>query len=201
MPTDNAEGETIDIDDSAKYYFKEVGVEGQTSQVSTDGRQLFNINDLAATNYCTVDIEKDIMTLTTDSTNGAQFATYYSKNLDAEETYRFSFKSKKVVKGTNGIPLTRITVYGSNDDSSYTFLTYLGADSPTQGQEYEFSHDFTGYSYYRFFIYNNASTPVTLEEKTQYYDILLRKSTETDNTWEPYTGGIPRTKSILSISY
>ena len=49
--------------------------------------------------------------------------------------------------------------------------------APVENKEYYFQETFTGYTSYRFYIYNNNSTPVTVGEQTEYYDIKLQKGT------------------------
>ena len=121
--TDEAEGESIDIDDSAEYYFKSVGVEGQTSQESTEGRQLFDMNSVkkhGAFSSYTQTINNNVLNFKAIATGGAQYSETFVKNVDATKTYILGFKAKKVVKGTDGSPHILVRVYGSNDDETYT---------------------------------------------------------------------------------
>ena len=143
------------------------------------GKNLFNINDCYVGSvqqpYMSMDITNNVMTLTAIGTVGAQLARWDKGGFDSSKTYTVSFKAKKVVKGTDGLPKIQFVVYGSNDGSSFSSIVNMNETNPTQGQEYSFNYTFTGYKYYRFYIYNNASTPVTLGEQTQYYDIQFEE--------------------------
>lgn len=162
---------------------------GNTYQESTTGKNLFDISTIT-TGYGNVSYttENNILTLTATGTQGSQYVLNFVKNVDSSKNYTLSFKSKKIVKGTDGHPRITIRTYGSNDAINYTELARTTNDNPSQGQEYTLNNTFTGYSYYRFYIYNNVSNPVTIGEKTEYYDIQFEEGSSA-TSYEPYTGG------------
>lgn len=114
-------------------------------------------------------------------TVGAQYVRWITGELDSTKTYYLSFKAKKIVKGTDGEPIIQIIRYGSNDLSAWTNLGSTGTvvATPVEGTEYSLGAALSGYKYYRFYIYNNANTPVTVGEKTAYYDIQLELGSAT----------------------
>ena len=154
--------------------------------INVEPRNMFNINDVgysnpAMANYCSYTIDGNKLTITAISATGAQLLRNIISGCDTSKYYVLSFKAKKVVKGTAGSPSIRITTYGSNDGTNYTNLGNTNINNPTQGQEYSLkSVKMTGYTYYRFYIYNNASTSVTIGEQTEYWDIQFEENVETD---------------------
>ena len=186
---DTEESTRVDINDSAKWYGG-LKIIGNTEQAQYTGKNLFNINDVVAQGGISIDTSDNILTLTATGTNGAQYGRIEIGGFDGSKTYSFFCNAKKTVSGTDGNPLLRVYIYGSNDGSTYTLIKSAEEVSPTQGNEYSFAKTLTGYTYYRFFLYNNGSTPVTLGEQSQYYNIQLEEgSTATD--YEQYVGGIP----------
>jgi len=153
--------------------------EKQELPLTLKNKNYFNINDLSTTagqlQNIDVNVTNGVLTLTAISTNGAQYTRWFGSGFDANKTYTLSFKAKKVVKGTDGRPWLIIQCYGSNDGTTYTNLGGASNQNPTQGETYELSRSLTGYTYYRFYIYNNSNTPVTLGEQTQYWDIMFNE--------------------------
>lgn len=175
------------INDSADLPLKKFVLKGKTEQFSTTGKQLFNISNITA-GYGSMSFttDNDKLVLTSTGATGSQFVQNYVTGADALEKYTISYKAKKVVNGTAGEPCIYLRIYGSNDGETYTSLYNLGTSSPTQGTEYSYSTTVTGYSYYRFYIYNNIGGSVTTGEKTEYYDIQFEKG-EAVTSFEPYT--------------
>ena len=168
----------------------QIDLKGNTKQT---GKNLFNMGQsFPASSSFTAVVSGNTLTLTATGTAGAQYTTAYVHNCNASNSYIFSCKAKKVVKGTNGMSRITVYIYGSNDGSTYSStLTGITNNDPTQGTEYSFNSGVvTGYTHYRFYIYNNNSTPVTVGEKTQYYDIQFEEGTVATD-FEPYFGGIP----------
>lgn len=163
--------------------------------VRVEGKNLLNLNNgsLSATstiqNNTSETHDSNSITITATGTVGAQYWSANTFALDAESTYTISGKAKKIVKGTDGMPRLRIMWRGSNDGgATWTALDDVFYDSnPTQGAEYTFSKSLTGYKIYQFAFYNNLSTPVTIGEKTSYYDLMLELGS-TATTYEPYQG-------------
>lgn len=148
-------------------------------------KNLFNVQDVKwSYGDLSVLIEDNVVILTSTGTKGAQFAQNYVKNLDATESYTLSFKAKKVLRGETGTSNIKINIYGSNDDATYTSVT-VPSKTPSQGTEYSISATVTGYKHYRFYIYNNSGSPVTVGEQTIYYDIQFEKGT-TATEYEPF---------------
>ena len=161
---------------------KNIKLEGSTTQATRSGKNLFEINDISINNANSeIKIVDNRIIITALGTVGEQYAEKIVSALESSKNYTFSFKAKKTVLGTDGLSIINITVYGSNDGSTYIFLKNLQNTAPVENKEYYFQETFTGYSSYKFFIYNNADTPVTIGEQTEYYDIQLEEgSTVTD---------------------
>ena len=198
IPTDNAEGETIDIDDSAKYYFKEVVPEGQTEQESTEGKQLLDLSATplysAAANVSSFINSKLILQKETASKNA--FCLFKIANVDdiGNNTIyingkRNDGKTYKVILGysdENGE--NRITIVSTNDISSNTFSINMTVDATT----------YTG-KVVVVWLYVDTGSSGAAGDIGTYEDVIV--STTNTSEWEPYTGGIPRTKSKLWFSY
>jgi hypothetical protein len=163
---------------------------GQSYEVNL-GKNLFSISqDTIITNaYLT-----NNTTLTFDNLNsvkfvatgtqGAQYLYRIISGLDSTKSYTFSFKAIKNVKGSTGLPYIRIAASGSNDGSTWTGLGFSGNDNPTEGETYSFAKTLTGYSQYRFMLFNNADTPVQIGETTTFFDMQLEEGAQT--TYAPY---------------
>lgn len=146
---------------------------------SVSGKNEFELADFERVNgHFDCEITNEILTLTATGTVGAQYVKKYISNLDPSKTYTFSFKGKKTVAGTDGDSVIRVNIYGSNDGETYDIISTLQSSSPILNQEYYYSRNLTGYKHYRFFIYNNGGTPVSVGEQTQYYDIQFEKGTQ-----------------------
>lgn len=127
--------------------------------------------------------------ITANTTTGSQYVRFQTSELDSTQTYNLSFKAKKIVKGTAGHPSITVLVYGSNDGTNLTSLGGSGSsnDNPTQGVEYSFSRTLRGYKFYYITFYNNASTPVSSGEQTEYYDIQLELGSQASD-YQAYQG-------------
>jgi phage minor structural protein len=170
------------------YYPQPINVVTGGNTISVVGKNLFDVSKIE-TGYGNVvfDVTGNVLTLEATGTTGSQYVKTFVRNVDNTKTYTLSFKAKKVLKGTSGQPTIRVVPYGSNDDVNYTSLGYAGMDSPVQSTEYSLSRSYTGYKYYRFYIYNNTSSPVTVGEKTQYWDIQFEEGNQA-TTYEDYIG-------------
>lgn len=146
---------------------------------NVEGKNKFNINE-TTTGYGDVNhsISNNKLTLTATGTTGSQFAKNIVSGLNKDKKYKFSFKSKKIVSGTSGNGWVYVLIDGSNDGSTYTNIFNLTNKTPVVGTEYSLNATLTGYSFYRFYFYNNSSTPVTVGEQTEYYDIQLEEGTQ-----------------------
>lgn len=161
--------------------------------ISVVGKNLFDItkydwfNAISKTNM-SIDISNNVMTLEAIGTTGAQASMYTIFGLDSSKNYYFSWKGKKVVKTTDNGSRIRVKTFGSNNNGiSWTDLGNVGNDTITQGQEYSYYKQLNGYSSYRMYFYNDTNTPVTIGEKTQYYDIQIEEGTSKTN-YEEYKG-------------
>ena len=156
--------------------------EGKRLEFNVCNKNLFDINagiekKVGGVQYS---ISGNVLDLESYSTGGAQYVVYAISGLDPTKNYKISCKGKKLVAGVNGKPWIKIAIRGSNDDGA----TYTGeiASKTIQelvvGQQYDLfpSQIITGYSFYGIYIYNNAGTPVSIGEKTQYYDIQFEES-------------------------
>ena len=88
-----AEGESIDLDDSSGARFKKFGVGGNHSQVTRKGIQLLNIKDVADTtvNGITYSIKNGKITLNGTSTAKVDILLYASvEGLDKSQSYAFN---------------------------------------------------------------------------------------------------------------
>ena len=210
-----AEGESLSLTNTKAMPYSDYVVEGKSEQegepspsnpsdihsVADD----VNLIDISSTSIRYGNISKEIvdnhLILTATGTSGSQIVENYVKNVDSSKNYTLSYKAKKIVKGTDGQSYIRIIVYGSNDNSTYTALQYIGEKNPTQGQEYFFtSNTFTGYKYYKFYIYNNSNTPVTIGEKTEYWDIKFQEGTVA-TPYSPYNQGTVTIKQEAVKNY
>lgn len=167
-----------------------------------------NLFDVDNTTIRYGDVSKKInnnhLILTSTGTTGAQIVQNIISDLDNSKNYILSFKGKKILKGTNNYSYIQIIVYGSNDNNTYTELQNIKETSVVQGQEYSFtSNVFTGYKYYRLYLYNNASNPTTEGEKTDYYDIKFQEGS-TAAPYSPYNQGTvtikQRGKNLFDVS-
>ena len=153
-------------------------------EVKVVGKNLFNINEVKqAGGESSTEINGNILTLTATGTLGAQYSQYFLKNVNFEKTYIFSFKVKKIVAGNNS--LLRVMVGGSNDGKKYTFIKNIDKTGAQTNVEYSLSGTFSGYSHYKFYIYNNVSTPVIIGEQTKYYNMQIEEGTVSTEC-EPY---------------
>ena len=179
-------GSSIEIKDNAYSELDIPKVYGRSVQATRSGKNLFDINDISINNANSeTKIVDNRIIITALGTTGAQYANKIVSGLESSKNYTFSFKAKKTVLGTDGLSVISIIVYGSNDGSTYTVLKALQNPAPVENKEYYFQETFTGYSSYRFFIYNNADTPVTIGEQTEYYDIQLEEGSVVTE-YEPY---------------
>lgn len=140
------------------------------------------------------------VTMTATGTSGAQYAEWTTDQLDASKTYTFSGIAKKVVKGTDGDPNVKIYHMYSDDGttwSSYSQVWGRTAANTVQGTDYSFSFQESGHKYYRFYLYNNSHTPVTVGESTTYYNLQLEEGTK-KTTFQPYTG-VQGTRRITKL--
>ena len=154
-----------------------------------DDVNLFDVESISSGNGdVSYEINNNHLIMTATGTIGAQYIKNFVKNVDSSKSYTLSFKTKKIVKETDKGSKVSILVYGSNDDSTYTALVNIAEDNPVEGQEYSFNNTVKGYNYYRFFIYNNASTLVTVGEKTEYWDIKFQEGSIA-TPYSPYNQG------------
>jgi len=147
---------------------------------NVEGKNKFDINDFENTSSSNMSmtITNNVLNLKATGTVGAQSARNYVKNVDETKTYTISCKAKKIIKETGIGSVLRIYCYGSNDDITYSSRiaeSNIASSNLVQGQEYVLSCSVTGYKYYRFVFYNNGSTPVTLGEETEYWDIMFEE--------------------------
>ena len=176
------------INDSTKWYGK-IDARGRTEQEQYNGKNLFNISASSGKNGgVEVTVANNKLTMEAISTTGSQFAIYIIDGLDETKTYNFSFKAKKIVKGTDGDGRIRAYLAGSNDGENYTRITYADIANPEVGTEYSLTNNFTAYKYLRVYLYNNLNTPVTIGEKVEYYDIQLEEGNVATD-YEKYVGG------------
>lgn len=163
----------------------------QDAPITLASKNLFDVTNVydspsgANLDYTTND---DMLTLTAVTSTGAQYVRYIFTGFDKTKKYTYSFKSKKVVKGTDGQSRMLVIVYGSDtptNASSWTQLSAKGQTTPTEGTEYFDYATVTGYKAYRFFVYNNSSTPVTVGEKTEYWDFMMEEG-ESVTSYVPY---------------
>lgn len=152
------------------------------------GKNLFDINNIFAVfpstslNY---QIEKNKITLTAIGDKGAQYVVYQFNDVDETKNYTVSFKGKKIVKGIDGIPSVYLRVFVSDDGEIYKSFKTTGTTTINENEEYNFQLTLSGYKYYSLYFYNNNSTPVTIGETTEYYDIQIEEG-EIVTEYEPY---------------
>lgn len=167
---------------------------GNATQTTYSGKNLlsFDVRVPSTNSHMTVTHGVSNVKIVAADTVGAQYSTVLFTGMDATKTYTLSGIGRKVVKGTDGRPSIQVRWRGSNDSGS----TWSGWQniydnvSPTRGAAYPFSGSMTGYTYYNIAFCNNAQTPVTVGETTEYYDMMLEVGS-TGTSYEPYVGGIP----------
>lgn len=152
------------------------------STVKITGKNLLNLDDTFNRVYpssLTYTQTPNSVDMTANITTGAQYTRYHI-NLDASKTYTLSGKAKKIVKGTDGAPRLVVRWRGSNDNGTNWsgYVDIYNNVNPTQGAEYDFSGTISGYSLYEIYFYNNQNAPVSIGEKTSYYDIQLELSNQ-----------------------
>ena len=173
-------------------YPQDINVVTGTQTVKVIGKNLWSFNTGTFTNNSGSGVlpethTDNTITLTAAKTTGAQFISWYTPEMDVTKTYTISGKAKKVVKGTDGQPYIRIMYSYSEDGSTWSAATPAYTNTnPTQGQEYSFNYTLpSGHKYFRFRIYNNTNTPVTIGEQTTYYDLQLEEGS-TATSYQPY---------------
>lgn len=204
-PTSTSSCSSIYLEDSAETELIDFEVEGKTEQETRSGKNKYNINNNVKNNTSVeMSINDNTLTLTATGTTGAQYARCDISNLDSSKSYTLSLKGKKIVAGTDGQPYIRLVIQGSSNGSSYTTIngSIKTITNPTVNTEYSLDATVTGYSYYRILIYNNCNSPVTVGEKTQYYNIQFEEGT-TATEYEQY-GATPSPdypSELVSVGY
>lgn len=141
-------------------------------------------------NNLNYEIDDNILTIEAIGTTGVQNVSYFIDNVfDTLKSYTLSFKAKKLVAGSGNYARIQLTIQGSNDGSNFTSIRNITQNSPVVNQEYSLNYTVTGYTYYKLIFYNDASTPVQLGEKTQYYDVMFSEGTSIIS-YESYEGCI-----------
>lgn len=180
----------IDVTDVAKPKGKLIPF-GRTTQTQLSGKNLFNILDFSRvypSGSLESNVEDGVLDMVAIGTQGTQMTQYIVSDLDATKNYTLSFKAKKIVLGEDGDHRLRANIAGSNDGENYTTVKNIDQPNPDVGTEYSLNWTITGYQYYRIYLYNNAATPVTIGERTQYYDIQLEEG-DTATDYEEFVGG------------
>lgn len=127
-PTKDESGSEIIIEDASNNPLIKLEIEGKSTQKTSDGKNLYNVNDVynRATNYVTVD-KQDWMTITRDNSSGTS-TTYVSNYvnpsdlLKTDTNYYFVVEIKEV-SGTGKI--TFVSNGSSNNKGQFnTTKTY-----------------------------------------------------------------------------
>ena len=140
------------------------------------GKNLFDSSDVTPSNSNTKIISNDNkLIINAIGTIGAQYGIYYLTNVDSTKNYTISFKAKKTTLGVDGEPVLKVNIYGSSDGTNYSLIKQFYQATPVKDREYLYNTTIAGYSYYRFYIYNNGNTPVTLGETSEYDDIQIEE--------------------------
>lgn len=152
-------------------------------------KNLFNTSDIDVTRPNPTDLNASVsdgsIILTANGSVGAQYLGYIFGGFDSNKNYTLSFKAKKTVLGSLGGPRIAIIIYGSNNGVNWSEIIRIGNNSPVRGTVYDYSYTFKGYTFYRFYIYNNMNTPVSVGEKTEYFDIQLEQG-DSAPSFTPY---------------
>ena len=169
-------------------------IDGNATQKTYSGKNLlsFDVQIPSSNSHMTVTYGVSNVKIVAVDTVGAQYSTVLFTGMDATKTYTLSGIGRKVVKGTDGRPSIQVRWRGSNNNGSTWsgWQNIFDDANPTQGTAYPFSGSMTGYTYYAIAFYNNAQTPVTVGETTEYYDMMLEQGS-TATSYEPFVGGIP----------
>lgn len=187
----SGEGSDIVLDNTAEAPFNVLRHKGNATQQTYSGKNLLSLdkNPPSANTNMTVTHGVNDLKIVAATTTGAQYATIQI-NLDATKTYTLSGIGKKIVKGADGRPYIQVRWRGSNDNGSTwtAWENIIYETNPTQGTAYPFSGSFTGYARYQIAFYNNANTPVTVGETTEYYDLQLEVGSQATD-YEIFVGG------------
>ena len=160
-------------------YPQDIQVVTGDSTVKIIGKNLLNLHDgymNAQPSRMDAEIGTNSLTLTAISAVGAQYTTW-QKNFDPTKTYILSGKGKKLVTGTDGRPFLQVRWRGSNDGGT-TWSNYVNVytnETPSINTEYAYNGILTGYALYQILFYNNSYTPVSIGEKTTYYDLQIEQ--------------------------
>lgn len=162
-----------------------------------EGKNKLNIEDISTVypSNVTYSVENNKLTIeAVNATVGSQSITYTVDGLDENKKYTISFKGKKI----SGTEKLRCLVRGIQEETSTT-LYNIDQTSPVINTEYSKSQVITGYKKYQFLFYNATSNPVTLGEKTEYWDIQLEEG-EVATEYVPYNTlrFIQRGKNLLN---
>ena len=177
--------------------FSKFDVEGQTSQESTDGRQLFDINGNVNQIYNgSTSGNLNVVNgndLTSSYNTGMTYARGQRIYIGTGNTVKFKFKFKSINGRIEGAdPLVGVANIYEDNNSTPINTIYLKTDNVGT----ELSKTITATTDYLIFAFSGWTSRA---ESITVTDIVVTVSNDT--SWEPYSGGIPRTKSILSISY
>jgi hypothetical protein len=145
--TGEAEGTSIDINDSADAKVRSIGLVGRTTQESTTGKNLLPVEStISFTRFKRIEVSLPAGTYII--TNEGRNTTANTSAISVNDQIKGGFTStSKSVTFTSSTDITSIGLYASSDYASSSGIT-------------------CGYS-----------------------NLMLRSSTITDDTYEPYTGG------------
>ena len=158
-------GTDITLDNTEETEFNEIELQGNTSQVTYTGKNLFSGN------------------ISQFDNQGGEGTTYTYFKLDENKTYTLSATAKdNITVATNHY--IGMTYNGGNATGSYTWLISQG-QTFTKGQKATLTSNQN-----RRFISAYSTTQANLDYLMENFDIMLEESaTATD--FEPYVGGIP----------
>lgn len=169
-------------------YPQDIKVVTGEQTVKITGKNILNLNDLIISHGASSSVVHNSNNLTIEAigTTGAQYAQVQLRGFNLLDTYYFSCKGVKEVSGTDGSSVVQVLYRTSKDGTNWTGYKDIGrVNLPTQGTVYNLEKAVNFDEYTRILFYNNGGTPVSIGEKTSYYDIQLELGSQA-SSFEPY---------------
>lgn len=198
LPKVSGEGTDLELNNTKKGKLA-ITPKGNSSQFSTTGKNLYHILDWNTTTYPKIAISATTLSrinnneivLTATGTWANTIVDFGENFFNTNQDIIASADFLETISGRTS--KVSLQLYGSSDGETYTSIKSSGSENITYNVKQHFSVTAnTGeYTYIRLRIWNNATaTSVSRGDSViNVSNILLALGT--DDTYEPYTGGIP----------
>ena len=199
MPHVAGQGTDLSLESVLNYRLMKFLPQGVSSQESTTGKNLFHILDWSATTIpkasyssaAATRVSNNEIILTATGTWGNVSIDFGENFFNTNQNIIASADFLETISGRTS--KVGIQIYGSDDGSSYTSINTTGGTDITYNVKQHLSviANTGSYTYIRLRIWNNVTaTSVTRGDSViNVSNIMLALGT--DDTYEPYTGGIP----------